>query len=84
MEQDEEWAGLPPGEPVKGKTYRADGWVYRDLPRRLSFEMWDHFLSVIGEGNYVILAMSTGPDWKRGQFLISPAGMENMRQHGNS
>lgn len=72
---------LPPGEPVKGKTYLADGWVYRDLPARLSNEMWDLLISIMGEGNYVILAESRGPDWRRGQFLISPTGMKNMKEH---
>jgi hypothetical protein len=69
---------MPPGEPIKGKTYRADGWVYRDLPRRLSHEMWDLFLDTIGEGNFRLLAMTAGKDWKRGQLLISPDGMKNL------
>ncbi len=72
---------LPPGEPIAGKTYLADGWLYRDLPTRLSYEMWDCLLSTIGEGEYVILAMSRGNDWKRGQLLISPDGMENLQRH---
>ena len=70
--------GLPPGEPIEGKTYIADGWVYRDMPGRVSFEYWDKFLDLLGEGNYVILIRSEGRDWKRGQFLISPDGMENL------
>lgn len=69
---------LPPGEPVEGETLRADGWVYRDLPARLSFEMWDLLLEIMGEGNYRILAMTIGPDFKRGQFMISPDGIANM------
>ena len=69
---------LPPGEPFKGETLMADGWVYRDLPSRLSHEMWDLFIKTLGEGNYRIMAMTVGPDWKRGQFLISPDGMANL------
>ncbi len=60
------------------ETLMADGWVYRDLPGRLSYEYWDLFLKTLGEGNYRIMALTTSPDWKRGQFLISPKGMENL------
>ncbi len=69
---------LPSGEPFKDETLMADGWVYRDFPSRLSHEMWDLFIKTLGEGNYRILAMTVGPDWKRGQFLISPDGMANL------
>lgn len=69
---------LPPGEPIKGKTLRADGWVYRDIPGRLSHEMWDHLLDIIGAENFQILGMSVGNDWKRGQLMISPDGMKNL------
>ncbi len=69
---------IPPGEPVPGKTYRADGWQYVDLPKRLSLEMRDYFLSRIGNGEYVILAQSEGDDWWRAQLLISPAGQRNL------
>lgn len=76
---------LPPGEPFTGETLRADGWEYRDIPGRLTPEMWDLLLSRIGEGNYRILAMSMGTnakgeDWVRGQLFISPAGFEQMRR----
>lgn len=70
---------LPPtSEPFKGETLIADGWVYRDIPSRLSYEFWDRFIDLLGEGNYRIMAVTTGPDWKRGQFLISPEGMNNL------
>lgn len=77
---------LPPGEPIEGKTYRADGWAYLDPPTRFSPDMWDYFLSLIGEGEYVILARTSGTHQKdgkpyvRGQVLISPAGMENLEK----
>lgn len=60
---------------------KAAGWRYVDLPTRLSLEMWDNFLSVLGEGNFRILVMSEGPDWRRGQFFLAPAAYENMRKH---
>lgn len=77
--------GIPLGEPVKDKTYIADGWVYRDIPGRFSHEMWDKFLGLLGEGNYVILAKSESEadDWVRGQFLISPDGMKNMAEYSS-
>ncbi len=56
----------------------ADGWVYRDMPFRVSHEKWDLFLKILGDGNFRILAMSSAPGWKRGQFLISPEGMKNL------
>ena len=72
--------GMPPGEPVVGKTYRADGWQYYDLPEWLSLEMRDYFLSLFKDDkNYVILAETTKGDYWRGQMLISPEGQENMR-----
>ena len=69
---------VPQGEPIPGKTLRADGWVYRDIPGRLSHEIWDYLIGVIGAGNFEILAMSSGADWKRGQLMISPDGMKNL------
>jgi hypothetical protein len=74
---------LPPGEPFPGETLIADGWVYRDIPGIMLPEYWDMLLSAIGEGHYRILAMSRinrdGKEWCRGQLLISPTGMENLR-----
>lgn len=69
---------LPTEEPIRGETLKADGWVYRDIPGRLSNEIWDHLLDVIGAENFRILGMSVGNDWKRGQLMISPNGMKNL------
>ena len=72
---------MPPGEPVTGKTYRADGWRYIDPHVTFSPEMWDLYLSAFGEGEYHILATSmssrNGVIHVRGQILVSPRGMEN-------
>lgn len=78
MTDENEWGGLPPGEPIVGKTYRADGWVYRDLPK-LSYEMFDKLVAMIGEENIVWLTQADYGTSKRGQLLVSPAGMENIR-----
>ena len=71
---------MPVGEPIEGETLLADGWVYKDIPGRLSYEMWDHLLDIIGDGNFRVLAMSVGEDWKRGQLMISPNGMKNLEE----
>ena len=79
----EHWSfnGMPDGEPIPGKTYRADCWQYVDLQVRLSPEMKIYFFDIIGPGNSVILAQTIHPNWWRGQILISPQGQENMRAH---
>ena len=63
------------------KDLREQGWVYKDMPSRLTHEGWDKFLNLLGEGNYQVLVMSSGPDWKRGQFLLSPKAFENMKNY---
>ena len=77
MAEDAGWLGCPPGEPVEGKTYRADGWVYRDLPR-MAPEWFQKLIDLIGEENIVWLSKADYGDAKRGQMLISPAGMANI------
>lgn len=73
---------IPDGEPIPGKTYRADGWAYVDPPGSFSPESWQFFLNVIGDGEYVVLASSNwvrnGIKHVRGQLLVSPAGWANM------
>ena len=55
-----------------------EDWVYRDVPL-MSYEMWDSMLDILGDGNFAIIAATTRPDAKRGQFVISPKGMENLK-----
>jgi len=74
---------LPPGEPVLGKTFIADGWVYRDFAGKLKPEIYTAFLRLVGSSNYHTLAMSEGLDgsqvvWRRGQFLVSPEGQRRI------
>lgn len=61
---------------------KALGWRYFDMPVKLSDAMWDEFLTILGPDNFKLLIMSSGPGWKRGQFLLSPAAYENLRQYG--
>jgi hypothetical protein len=74
----------PSDAPVPGEKLIADGWVYRDLSAKLSFEMWEFFLNLVGDGNYRILATTEGPDWRHGQFLISPTGIARLRDYAKS
>lgn len=64
----------------------AEGWAYRDLPGKLSLEMWGKFIGILGDAPYKILIGSEGRDrdgfeWRRGQFLLSPAAMENLKAY---
>lgn len=76
---------LPPGEPFPGETLIADGWVYRDVPSWFTKQYLEEFLVLLGEGNYRLLAASSrimeGERYYHGQFLLSPAAIENLRAH---
>lgn len=71
---------LPEGEPFKGETLRADGWVYRDIGwMTLPWwnKLWDE---IVGPENVRVLVMSSrmikGDDCRRGQIFISPEGLK--------
>lgn len=72
---------LPPGEPVKGKTYKADGWAYHSS-KWMSRETWNEIFVLAGEGNCIILAMTAktaqNETLVRGQLLFSPEGQKNI------
>lgn len=68
---------LPEGEPIKGKTYRADGWVYHDIPWT-TVEAWEQLIALVDDDNIVLLAASDRDGAIRGQVLISPDGMERI------
>jgi hypothetical protein len=74
-------------QPLPGSDRQIDvdglldsGWVYRDIPWMASGR-WDEFMDWIGAGNVEILAVSSRDgSIKRGQILISPAGIDNLKQ----
>lgn len=69
------------GEPVKGKTYIADGYVYRDLPR-MTEPYYSDFINLLGDDNIVWLTKAAYPDGtQRGQILISIAGQQRIIDH---
>ena len=85
MTEHRSFAHLPPGEPIPGKTYRADGWIYWDAPARFAPEAWSTLLEKLGKPHvdYVILASSSGTEregrgWIRGQLLIAPWAVLNL------
>lgn len=71
---------LPPGEPIKGKTYIADGYVYRDLPNMATF-MLTELIDILGREEVVWLTRMTRGRYSRGQALISPKGIQNLREY---
>ena len=76
---------FPPGEPISGKTYIADGWVYRDFAGRMTKNVYDELIALVGLDNLVHLATSSGSGpqgvWVRGQFLVSPEGQRRIADH---
>lgn len=63
------------------EQWQAEGWEYGDLPR-MSVEYFDKFVGIVGADNLRWLSIATyGPNSKRGQYFISPAGRENLRAY---
>lgn len=57
---------------------------YRDISW-MTAELWDTLLDTMGIGNYVLVASTTKETAEhglicRGQFMISPQGMDNLRK----
>lgn len=73
--------------PPEGK----EDWIYKDI-RWLTKEFQDKlFNEIIGNGNYLVLAISTrtfkdsGDErFFGGQYFISPQGMENIEEYNKS
>lgn len=58
-------------------AYRT--WHYRDLPR-MTPELMETFIGVVGEENMKWLTFADYGDSQRGQLLISPQGMANISE----
>jgi hypothetical protein len=58
----------------------TEGWVYRDLPL-MSLAMWDELFTIIGDSNVRVIISTRRGDSRRGQVLISPDGLQRMRDH---
>ena len=64
-------------EPFLGETLLADGWRYVDLPR-MRPNLFDQFIEIVGAKNISWLTLADYGDTKRGQCLISPAGLARL------
>jgi hypothetical protein len=65
------------------KTLGLPDWVYRDLPR-MTPELFDEFVRIVGEENIKWLTIADYGDSKRGQVLISPQGMNRLSEYNKS
>ena len=70
-----------------GHPLVQEDWEYVDPPGRFSPKIWQQLLDLIGKGNYAIVACSAGETdgkpWIRGQLIVSPTGMKNVREQAN-
>lgn len=63
---------------------KAKGWIYRDMPGTASPEAWQMLLDIMGENEYQVLISTRGVNkhgekYVRGQFLLSPKAIENLK-----
>lgn len=76
------WNPVAEVEPFK--TMLANGWIYKDF-NRMKAKLWDDLLTIIGAGNFQLLSSASylhdDETYKRGQMMISPAGLTNIRAH---
>jgi hypothetical protein len=56
------------------------GWTYHDLPR-MSPEYVKQFFDLSGEENIQLITWADYGNTQRGQVLISPQGMKNLRKY---
>lgn len=72
---------LPPGEPVPGHTYRADGWMYLVVPS-VTVGQWNAMLVTAGEDEVVLMSYDFTPTTiENGRLLISPTGQARIEMH---
>lgn len=66
------------GEPVEGKTYRADGWTLYLSPAASDYH-WQDFLATAGEGHVVELQTVEGDGGKVAHLVVvSPEGGDRL------
>lgn len=75
-------------EEAMNEAFKVSGWHYRDI-RWTKTDILKNILSLIGEDNYKIIISSECNNWdnipfSRGQFLISPQGLENIKDWKSS
>lgn len=62
------------------KSAGKPDWRYRDQGW-MTMADWDRFIDIAGEENIAFVASSVKGDKARGQFLISPAGIERVKAY---
>lgn len=62
--------------------YNKPGWVYHDLPR-MSPEFFDQFVEIVGQENLLWITFADYGTSKRGQVMISPEGMQNLKEYND-
>jgi len=72
-----EW---PDFGPDIAKAAGKPDWTYRDQSWMRSSD-WEQFIDIAGEENIALLAATAKGDLMRGQFLISPEGIERVKRH---
>lgn len=81
-------ATLPPLHAMTAAKLYQDNpelydWEYKSVPW-CTVAAWEELLGIIGKGNFKLVAGSqrktNGVEARRGQFIISPVGMENLRE----
>ncbi len=63
--------GLPQVEPIDGKTYRADGWIYLDMPRSVR-SFWNEFEAVAASGLVYISKFQFQDDSQAALLMLHP------------
>ena len=72
-------------EEAMNEAFETTGWFYRDI-NWTTLPYFDQMLEMFGVDNYKIIISSVRDDWeggpfRRGQFLISPQGMQNVNKY---
>ena len=70
-------------EEAMNAAFKTTGWSYRDI-NWMPVSYFDELFEILGHDNYKIIISSVRDDWeggpfRRGQFLISPQGMQNVK-----
>lgn len=71
------------GEPIPGKNYLKSGWIYREVPF-VDDKHWTNLIMNLQEEVVVMarssILMDNGKKFTRGTILISPSGVEIVKE----
>ncbi len=71
-------------EEAMNEAFQTTGWFYRDI-NWMTLPYFDEMLEIFGADNYKLITGTVRNDWeggpfRRGQFLISPQGIKNVKE----